>query len=530
MNPTHVLTTNLEPHFHWALSDKTSPSDLLLGQARLVASFNLALQITNQSLFVADYAGMDRAAVFHALCHPQKLDYSYLQGNIRRAALFGKNSNQTGLLSSGGVIFICVDSLLRYENLWHGLLQVLLDEQVHYNDGSVAALNCQLVLIGSSQVYSELTYHEAKFTQVFPLLAECNAELDLNQDNAADYCRLLQVLAARQKLRLQASALAPLLKYASRQCEHQDRLSLNMIALAQLMTQASVLSDTTELDNTAMMTALDQFHWRHNSSEQFSAQNFDDAFIVLETAGEVIGQINGLTVIDSPDFSYGEPARITASVHYGDGEVADIERKSELGGNIHAKGMMILSACLYRVFGRDAPLHLNANIVFEQSYQEIDGDSASLAEYCALMSAIAERPILQGIAVTGALDQMGNVQAIGGVNEKIEGFFNLCVRRQLTGQQGVIIPKANVCQLNLKPEVIQAINDQQFHLYQVDHIDQAVELLMSLPAGVADDDNNFADDTLYGLVQQRLDRMAGHDDAPLTWLEKFKILFSRRGE
>ncbi|QDF67233.1 ATP-dependent protease [Shewanella sp. SNU WT4] len=530
MNPTLVLATNLEPHFHSALSEKSKLSDILLGQTRLVSTFTLASQLEQQYLYIADYVGMDRQAVFQAIAHQNKQEFEYLHGNIRRSHLFGKNKQQPGLLNSDKLVFICAESLLRFENLWHGLIQALINHKIDYNNGEQDQVNCQLVLIGNSQLFAELTYHDPKFTQLFPLLAESNSELDLNQHNAADYCRFLQALAARKKLTLQASALQPLLKYSSRQCEHQDRLSLNMVQFSQLMLQASVLAQATELDAAAINQALAELHFRHNSSEQYSAQNFDDAFIVLETDGEVVGQINGLTVIDSPDFSYGEPARITASVHYGDGEVADIERKSELGGNIHAKGMMILSACLYRVFGRDAPLHLNANIVFEQSYQEIDGDSASLAEYCALMSAIAERPIIQSIAVTGALDQMGNVQAIGGVNEKIEGFFNLCNSRQLTGRQGVMIPKANVCQLNLKPEVIDAIKQGQFQLYQVEHIDQAVEILMDMPAGVADEDDNYPDETLYGLVQQRLDKLAGHDDDPLTWREKFKLLFASRND
>lgn len=173
---------------------------------------------------------------------------------------------------------------------------------------------------------------------------------------------------------------------------------------------------------------------------------------------------------------------------------------------------MILSACLYRIFGRDAPLHLNANIVFEQSYQEIDGDSASLAEYCCLMSAIAEQPIIQSLAITGALDQFGNVQAIGGINEKIEGFFNLCERRGLTGKQGVIMPKSNMLQLNLHSKVITAVGKGLFHIYAIEHMDEAVELLMQMPAGVADEDNDFPAESLYGLVQQRLDKLAGNGE------------------
>lgn len=285
-----------------------------------------------------------------------------------------------------------------------------------------------------------------------------------------------------------------------------------MLDLAQLMAQAKVYRGKSTINAASIERALSQANYRHNSSEEFSGQSFDDNFINLPTEGAMVGQINGLTVIDAIDHCYGEPARITATVHYGDGEVADIERKSELGGNIHAKGMMILSACLYRIFGRDAPLHLNANIVFEQSYQEIDGDSASLAEYCCLMSAIAEQPIIQSLAITGALDQFGNVQAIGGINEKIEGFFNLCERRGLTGKQGVIMPKSNMLQLNLHSKVITAVGKGLFHIYAIEHMDEAVELLMQMPAGVADEDNDFPAESLYGLVQQRLDKLAGNGE------------------
>ena len=259
---------------------------------------------------------------------------------------------------------------------------------------------------------------------------------------------------------------------------------------------------------------------RHNTSEEFSSQNFEDKFISLQTEGKVVGQINGLTVIDTGDYSYGEPARITCTAHYGDGEVADIERKSELGGNIHAKGMMILSSCLYRIFGRDAPLHLNANIVFEQSYQEIDGDSASVAEFCCLLSSISETPIEQSIAVTGALDQFGNVQAIGGVNEKISGFFNLCQQRKLTGKQGVIIPSSNALQLNLPRQIVEAVEQGMFSIFQVDHIDQVIELLLGIPSGEPNESNLFPKDTLYWKVQQRLNELAGEYETEPTFIQK----------
>ena len=203
---------------------------------------------------------------------------------------------------------------------------------------------------------------------------------------------------------------------------------------------------------------------------------------------------------------FGEPTRITATVHYGDGDIIDIDRKSELSGSIHTKGVMILSAYLANVFARNDTMSLSATIVFEQSYHEVDGDSASLAELCCLLSALADAPIDQGLAITGAVDQFGRVQAIGAVNEKIEGYFSLCEARGLTGTQGVIIPAANVCQLNLAAEVIAAVEQKQFHVYAVEHVKEALELL-----------THTEQQALYRDVQQRLNELREHDLKPAWW-------------
>jgi Lon-like ATP-dependent protease len=556
MKSTSIPVSALTAQF--SLPDiSATPMDkhhLLLGQDRVVTTFQLAEKIAEQHLYIADFPGIDRrrfidalfsankpAAVsylvktsdsnrssmrwtqerpqdYETLVAEKQPDYCYLSGQIRRSDLIGRvmqtrdgASYQAGALARYHTLFICAESLYRREGLWDLVLQILADKEYRLNDEFChIPLNCKLVLIGNSYIYSQLRSQDAQFHQHFPLLGELASEIDLARHSESEYGLWLQAIAKSMQLTLSTSALPSLFKYASSLVEHQQRLTLSMLDMVQVLAQANAYKEHESIDATAIDQALTQLRYRHNTSEMYSAQSFDDNFINLPTSGSMIGQVNGLTVIDAYDFSYGEPARITASVHYGDGEVADIERKSELGGNIHAKGMMILSACLYRIFGRDAPLHLNANIVFEQSYQEIDGDSASLAEYCCLMSAIAERPIVQSLAVTGALDQFGNVQAIGGVNEKITGFFNLCERRGLTGEQGVIIPKANVLQLNLEEKIVAAVAAGQFTLHQIEHMDQAVELLMQMQAGVADEDNDFPDDSLYGLVQQRLDRLAGH--------------------
>lgn len=521
MTSPKIPTTSLTPQFTVHPAPDCNSADFLIGQQRLQSALNMAMG-TGQHVYIADFGGFSRPLLLQALTEQYSDNpWQYLRGTLRRQDLFGVKSadgqTQPGALGQAQYLVICVESLIKRENLWE-LMCDALDKGCFTLGGEVQQVQAQILLIGNSELYAGLRYQESRFAELFPLLAELSHELDVNQYPLDNYVRYLTHLAQSQQVTLTEDALTPLLQYSAKLTEHQQRLSLVSAELVRLLAQAASFTDSDTLDADNIQAAIDAKQFRHNASELFSAQSFDDAFINLPTSGEAIGQINGLTVIDTVDFCYGEPARITTSVHYGDGEVADIERKSELGGNIHAKGMMILSACLYRIFGRDAPLHLNANIVFEQSYQEIDGDSASLAEYCCLISAIAEQPIKQSLAVTGALDQLGNVQAIGGVNEKIEGFFNLCERRGLTGEQGVILPRANLLQLNLPKRIVEAVANGEFHIYQVAHMDEAVEILMNLPAGQADEDNNFPDESLYGLVQQRLDRLAGHgDEEPGFW-------------
>lgn len=548
MNSTVIPATALSPQFsiptiaehttqaqnnqNSALVDEHSA--LLLGQERTIDAFSLLSKIPDQHMYIADNEGISRLPFITALVknsQGQNKHFCYLAGNIKRTELIGKPHNlqhspqqafQEGALSRYDYVFICAESLLKQERLWDLLMHIISEGQYHTSQSATAtALTANIILIGSSSLYSHAWIEERLFSTHFPLLGELIHEIDRSQYNEDDYLKWLLAVAHTQNVKLSQSSLLPLFNYASKMADHQQRFTLLSTFIAQVLAQAKAYCQTETINDIDIEQAIHQFNQRHNASAQLSAQNFDDKFINVSTDTQLTGQINGLTVLDTVEYRYGEPARITASVHYGDGEVADIERKSELGGNIHAKGMMILSACLYRIFGRDAPLHLNANIVFEQSYQEIDGDSASLAEYCCLISAISEQAIHQGIAATGAIDQFGNVQAIGGVNEKIEGFFDLCERRGLTGKQGVIIPTANCQQLNLKPAIIKAVEQQQFHIYHVEHIDEAVELLMNKTAGKADEDHHFPEESLYGLVQARLDRLAGYPEEEKTLLGKF---------
>ncbi|GIU48083.1 ATP-dependent protease [Shewanella sairae] len=551
MNSNVIPASALIPSFTLPTKQVFSPSATanLLSQERTIDAFNMLCATENQHLYLAEYFGCNRKRTIESLVEQhgefpkvslilnsdkqakwqaetsegpvlavKQHNYQYLSGTIRKTDLIGRydpisDHYEPGLFASCHCLFICADSLWKREPLWDLLLETL-DKQSYLAHSKLPTLplQCKIILIGSSHQYGSCWLGEPSFSRHFPLLGELINEMDLTEHSIIDYCQWLAGIFTDLNVKLDSDALTLLLQFSAKLADHQQRLSLMSTNIEHLLAQAKAYAKSEQITEQALAQSIDMSNQRHNASERLSEQNFDDLFINLPTQDEVVGQINGLTVIENAEFSYGEPARITASVHYGDGEVADIERKSELGGNIHAKGMMILSACLYRIFGKDAPLHLNANIVFEQSYQEIDGDSASLAEYCCLISAISEKPINQSLAATGAIDQFGNVQAIGGVNEKIEGFFKLCKRRGLTGNQGVIIPCSNMQQLNLHQDVINAVNDGLFTLYQVKHIDEAVEILMQTPAGDADENNQFPDDSLYGLVQSRLESLAGYQD------------------
>ncbi|MEC4724312.1 AAA family ATPase [Shewanella sp. D64] len=576
MNSIAIPVSALSPHYKLPTLAELNhtPQTLLLGQERVLNAFELLCNTPNQHMFLADFASVDRVEFIKSLitsktkpaeqylynieshdnqctlnwsstetdnetfsCKNQT--YQYLSGDIKRSDLLGRfiddkqkssaDNYTPGALTKCHYLFICAESLWKREGLWELLLNILVKREFKVHSSLPALpLNCKIILIGSSIQFSVCWVEETRFPQLFPILGEMVNELDLVQYSETEYATWLIAVAANVNTQLHQSILAPLFIYSARLADHQLRFSLLSGLIGQMLAQAKAYSVTERITAEDFSLALKQQQFRHSASEMLSAQNFDDKFISLPTDGFMVGQINALTVLDTVEYCYGEPARITASVHYGDGEVADIERKSELAGNIHAKGMMILSACLYRIFGKDAPLHLNANIVFEQSYQEIDGDSASLAEYCSLISAIAEKPIDQSIAVTGALDQFGHVQAIGGVNEKIEGFYNLCARRGLTGRQGVIIPKSNTQQLNLDIKIIESVKAGKFHLYAIEHIDEAVELLMSLKAGTPDEDNDFPDDSLYGIVQDRLAKLAGYQDEETGFFAKLleKMKFS----
>uniref|UniRef100_UPI002B05D311 S16 family serine protease n=1 Tax=Providencia alcalifaciens TaxID=126385 RepID=UPI002B05D311 len=308
---------------------------------------------------------------------------------------------------------------------------------------------------------------------------------------------------------------------ATRCCEDKYNLPLDINWLTRNLINAAQYANEGYLTAESFSQAEENRLWRHSFLVERNQDDILQEQVLIKTEGEVVGQINGLSVLQYPGYpdAIGEPSRITCVAHLGDGEFTDVERKAELGGNIHAKGMMIMQAYLNYELKLEQPQPFSASIVFEQSYGEVDGDSASLAELCALISALSLQPIDQQIAVTGAVDQFGYVQPIGGVNEKIEGFFDICDKRELTGNQGVIIPMSNVRHLCLKQEVIEAVKEEKFHIWPVEHVAQAVSLLTKQPyfEQQVEGDNVH----LLALIQERINQANSPDKSRLPWFLKW---------
>jgi predicted ATP-dependent protease len=334
--------------------------------------------------------------------------------------------------------------------------------------------------------------------------------MEWTDEHVGDYAAFVSRQVRDRHLRhFNRAAVARVVEYGARVRDHQRKLSTRFLEIANLITEASHWAAKAGHDPVMaadVEQAIAKRAYRANLVEERLHELIADRTIAIETDGERVGQVNGLSIIDLGDYVFGQPSRITARVAVGRGTITSIEREIELSGPIHSKGVLTLSGYLQGQYGREQPLALSATVAFEQSYSEVEGDSASTTELYALLSALADLPLKQGIAVTGSVNQHGEVQAVGGVTRKIEGFFAVCEARGLTGEQGVIIPAANVQHLMLADEVVQAVRDGMFHVWPVRHVDEGIALLTGRPAGQRDDRGVFPDATVHQLVEARLKR------------------------
>ncbi|SEK44341.1 lon-related putative ATP-dependent protease [Colwellia chukchiensis] len=467
--------------------------------------------------------------------YEQNPTFQNLFGHVDFASFQGSSYTSYRLIrpgalhrANGGYLLLDADKLLTQPLVWARLKlalksQLITIENPHSEFVQPGAfslqpekipLNVKVILLGDPEIYYMLQDYDQEFTELFRVLADFDRHLEKNKNNLNDYANLIRQRAYRNQYpEVTDEAVLELVRYALRRAEHQHKISANIVQVNDLLDEAFYLWKLSGASNglcgqhVAMALAAKQR--RTGRMSEAWLDEIKERQLLIDTEGEKVGKINGLTVLEIGDSVFGTPARITATVYAGSQGVTDIEREVDLGKSIHSKGVLILSGYLGHKYAQNFPLTISANIAIEQSYGHIDGDSASMAELCVLISAIANLPISQGIAITGSMNQHGEVQSIGGVNEKIEGFYQLCKDKGLTGQQGVIIPKTNTINLMLAPEVIQAVADEQFSIYAVDNIDQAIEILMQRPAGEVTRTGRYPRKSIHGLV---LDKLAAFAD------------------
>lgn len=428
--------------------------------------------------------------------------------------------------ANGGYLVLDAAKVLTQPYAWEGLKRALRSAQVRIESlGQVFGftsmlplepepmpLDVKVVLVGERILYHLLKEYDPEFEELFKVGADFESDLPRSEPNTRSYGRFLGMLARHYGLRpFDRHAVARMIEHSARIAGDSEKLSASTRRISDLMQEANHhagQAGRTIVAREDVEAALEaQRHRASRLHESIQEQILRDNLLIASSGGHV-GQVNGLAVIDLGDAMFAHPVRITATARIGEGDVIDIERESELGGAIHSKGVMILSAFLAARYARSMPLSLSASLVFEQSYGPVEGDSASLAELCALLSALASMPIRQSLAITGSVNQYGRVQPIGGVNEKIEGFFDICKARGLTGDQGVIIPQSNVKHLMLREEVVAACAEGKFRVYAVEDVDQAIELLTGISAGEPDAQGVVPEGSLNYLVAAQLAEMS----------------------
>jgi len=403
--------------------------------------------------------------------------------------------------ANGGYLIIEARKLLSHMYAWEGLKQALrsgeikitsLQEMLSLNstislEPESIPLDVKVILLGEPFIYYMMNHYDPEFRQLFHVAADFSADMPWDDDNLALFARMIATCQQNEQLQpIARSAVQLIIEQTARWAGDSEKLSLNQDSLGLLLQESDYWSRRNGremITREDVVDAIVKHRERRGSLQELLNEQILRNFRLIDTSGSKTSQVNGLSVLSQGDYIVGSPARITATARLGRGKVIDIERESKLGGEIHSKGVLILSAYLADKYAAERPLSLTASLVFEQSYGGVDGDSASCAELCVLLSAIAKIPLAQNLAVTGSMNQFGEVQAIGGVNEKIEGFFDICAARGLSGDQGVIIPAANQPQLMLKPEVLAAVKAGQFHIYTATHVEEVMEKLSGLSAG-----------------------------------------------
>jgi lon-related putative ATP-dependent protease len=457
--------------------------------------------------------------------HP---NYSNLIGRIDHQAYMGSLVTDFTMIkpgalhkANGGYLLIDARKLLFQPYAWDTLKRTLQSGEIRIESLERALslistsslepepipLNIKLILMGEPLIYYLLCEYDPEFHDLFKIAADFDESI-ARENNDHDYARLLATIARREQLRpLSLNAVARVIEHSARLSGDEEKLLTHLRSLKDLLSEASYWAEANGHEHIAssdVQQAIDHKIHRLDKLREKLYEHIYRGTVLIDTEGKVIGQVNGLSVLQLGEFSFGQPSRITATTRLGSGKVVDIERETELGGAIHSKGVLILSSFIAARYCRKTPFSVAASLVFEQSYGHVEGDSASLGELCVILSSIAQIPLRQDLAITGSVNQLGNVQAIGGVNEKIEGFFDICAKKGLIGTQGVIIPATNIKHLMLRWDVVRAAQSGQFNIYAVTTVDEALELLAGMEAGVVSEQGAYQPDSFNGQVEAQL--------------------------
>jgi len=457
---------------------------------------------------------------------------SNLLGCVEREAEMGALVTDFTLIKSGslhkangGFLVLNIEDVLQYPAAWEGLMRALRSGLARIEDSGetdsstrtkgiepeALRLKLRVILVGPESLYETLVINDERFSKLFKIKAHMTDTTRRDQAGLRIYlARMARIIADADLLPFDRSAMARLIDFGSELSEDRQKLSLKFPLLRELMVEASALASMAGMnavDREQVESALDARNYRANLAEELFLEEYDRKLIKVRTSGTAVGQVNGLSVTWHGNYEFGLPHSISCAVGVGYGGIIDLEREAELSGPIHTKAMMILKSYLLDQFARNKPLVMTGSLCFEQSYAGVEGDSASGAELAALLSAISGVPVKLSLAFTGAVSQSGQIMAVSGVNRKIEGFFEVCARHGLTGDQGVVIPRDNLDHLMLARRVVEAVERGQFAVYPVKHITEALELLTGLPAGRRRKDGSFTPGSIYQKVDSRLVEM-----------------------
>ena len=454
--------------------------------------------------------------------------FQNLFGKIEKKPVMGAFATDFTMVQAGsllkankGYLILNIEPLLMNPSVWESLKRTLKDsllriedmpDQADYGMPSLKPapipLKVKVILVGGYEPFRILQSTDLRFNKIFKVRADFDYETGQTNENIYNYARFIaHVCKEENLLSFSPDGVWAVIEYGSRMVADRQKLSLRFGQILGVLKEADYWA---KKDNAPVVSkeyviqAQSQHRFRHNLYEEKILEQFDDLSVLLDVKGQVTGQVNALAVYDMGEISFGRPTRITAESYMGTPGIVNVEHESDLSGQTHDKGVMIIAGFLGRMFAQNYPLSVSISITFEQSYDGIDGDSASSTELYAVLSSLSDIPIRQEIAVTGSVNQKGEIQAIGGVNEKIEGFYDICVKKGLTKTQGVMIPSSNVKNLVLRRDVLKAIEKKQFHIYKVGTIEEGIQVLTGVSAGQPDSNFSYPENTVFGKTQEKL--------------------------